>query len=311
MLCLGLGIFRGFVEEVEKVIDCQKLKNRIMSTKFDKENWCFPKYITNPCQDDDIEKYLSSKVLELYNKSENKTWKGKIERIATMLEFAGHLENLSSYMVSQDTPITEKLGDETITHSHISFNNHDYSGIQWDIEAQVFYMYVSIIDTLANSSKYMSPADYVQKYYDISKHGNKNGIINLLNKYSEEMGLSRNFKKVFTETISDSLRKEFCDNVIYFKSDRKTDYTAKEIDDIVAKWVAKDAKAKINDIATKIYSFRSQFTHNNIRAFVPNTNGYQKVIPGIMICRRGTDLMQLLKQVILELCEKRLIENQV
>lgn len=282
-----------------------------MSATFDKEDWNFPKYITNPHQDDDIKTYLSSRVLELYKQSKNATWKEKIERIATMLEFVDHLESISSYMVSLDNPRQEIRDGETIKHSQISFEGHDYSGIQWDIEAQVFYMYVSIIDTLANSSTYMSPADYVQKYYNISTHGNKSGIVNLLNKYSEEMGLLRNFKKVFTETISDSLRKIFCDNIIYFKSDRKTDYTDKEIDEAINKWLGKDQETKMKEIAAKIYSYRSQFTHDNIRAFIPNTDGYQKVKPGILICRKETDLMQLLKQVILELCEKRLVENQV
>lgn len=282
-----------------------------MSATFDKEDWNFPKYITNPHQDDDIKTYLSSRVLELYKQSGNVTWKEKIERIATMLEFVEHLESISSYMVSLDNPTQDICDGKTIKHSHISFEGHDYSGIQWDIEAQVFYMYVSIIDTLANPSVYVSPAKYVDKHYVIDKHGEKDGIIELLNKYSEEMGLSRNFKKVFTETISDSLRKNFCDNIIYFKSDRKTDYTDKEIDEAINKWLGKDQETKMKEIAAKIYSYRSQFTHDNIRAFIPNTDGYQKVIPGIMICRKGTDLMQLLKQVILELCEMRLIENQV
>ena len=108
----------------------------------------------------------------------------------------------------------------------------------------------------------------------------------------------------------------------------------KDIDDLYCKWLQKDINERIKKIATVIYSVRSKYSHENIRAFIPSRlwnpdeNNESKNVDSVLkkykienvskektikrayISTIQTDVLLLLKKVIEECCTK-MLSNKV
>lgn len=88
---------------------------------------------------------------------------------------------------------------------HISFNVHDYSGCEYDIDALVYYLYVSIIDTsMVKTSVYIKLEDFFNEHIK-ENCVSKMEVLSLCKEYNELYGLSKNFQDVFVSRISSDL----------------------------------------------------------------------------------------------------------
>lgn len=232
--------------------------------------WKIPKQITTPNIEDDIERLLSTEILRLFKLCEDKEKKMRLHRIVEMLDFADHLMNFSEYLKSINKPTIRIENGTCEVKDNICFNEHDYSGCEFDIEAFVYYTYVSVIDTsMAKSATYVSP----KSFFEMSIHEvntTKAKVLTLFDEYNKIYGLSRNFKEVFTTRISYELQEKFANGIMVLSDERKTNYAKAEIDKCWAEWQKKDVKNRMKKIANCLYSIRSSYTHSNIRSFIPS-----------------------------------------
>ena len=298
--------------------------------------WKIPPRVKTPDIDDDIRSLLSEDILKKYRtyrgKDDNETeWtKKKICRIVEMLDLCNHLDHFKQFLSTKNIP---KIEGEWL-RDNINFEGHDYSGCPYDIEALMLYLYVSIIDACACKSSYKPIEKFLNNKIneaDLKKEG-KSYVLKLCEKYSQEYGLSKNFKNVFNN-LSEKLKKEFADNILVLNGERTSDYSMKDIDDLYCKWLQKDINERIKKIATVIYSVRSKYSHENIRAFIPsrlwNPDGDNKsenadldlkkinveniskeeTIKCAYISTIQTDILLLLKKVIKECCAKMLSDK--
>lgn len=266
--------------------------------------WKIPKQVTTPNIEDDIERLLSTEILQLFKLCEDLEKKMRLQRIVEMLDFADHLMNFCEYLKSINKPITRIYNGKCEVKDNIRFNEHDYSGCEFDIEAFVYYTYVSVIDTsMAKSATYVSPKSFFEKSIH-EANITKAKVLTLCDEYNKTHGLSRNFKKVFTTRISHELQEKFANGILVLSDNRKTDYTKAEIDKRWGEWQKKDIKDRMKKIANYLYSIRSSYTHSNIRSFIPS-NGWNEVTLNKntkYLLQKDVDLLELLKSVILELC---------
>lgn len=270
--------------------------------------WKIPKQITTPNIEDDIERLLSTEILQLFKLCEDKEKKMRLRRIVEMLDFADHLMNFNEYLKSINKPTIRIKNGKCVVKDNIRFNEHDYSGCEFDIEAFVYYTYVSVIDTsMAKSATYVSPKSFFEKsIYEVNT--TKAKVLTLCDEYNKIYGLSRNFREVFTTRISHELQEKFANWIMVLSDERKTDYTKAEIDKCWAEWQKKDVKDRMKKIANCLYSIRSSYTHSNIRSFIPSNDWNEVTLNKNTkyLLQKDVELLALLKSVILELCEKLL-----
>lgn len=271
-----------------------------------KNEWIIPKKVFTPNIEEDIKNLLSEKVLQKYlsfGEAEHEK-RQKIIRITEMLDLCDHLSHLKKYLSSINEP--EIRGN--CINDHILFEKHDYSGCPYDLEALIFYLYVSIIDACAMKGAFITIYDFLKEEIkeDVLKDEGKDYILTLCEKHDEMYGLSKNFKGVFFN-ISDELKDEFTENIMVLKN-RKTPYKIDEVNTKYEEWIGKNRDERIKKIADMIYSLRCKYSHENIRAFIPSV--YWEPIPPFdsitcnCIAKKNTDLFFLLKKVIIECCEK-------
>lgn len=266
--------------------------------------WKIPKQIVTPNLANDINRLLSPNILQLFKQCTDDGKKARIRRITEMLDFTDHLLNFRAYLKSANRPTMRVESGKVFRDDHIQFNEHDYSGCEFDIEAFVYYTYVSIIDTsMAKTNAYVSP----KKFFENEIHEKaitKDDVLALCDKYGEIYGLSKNFREVFETRISRQLQEQFANGMLVLSDGRKTDYTKAEIDKRWAEWQNKDVKKRMKKIANCLYNIRSSYTHSNIRCFIPSNEWNEETLSynTKYLVQKDVDLLGLLKLVILELC---------
>lgn len=125
--------------------------------------WKIPKQITTPNIEDDIERLLSTEILQLFKLCEDIEKKIRLHKIVKMLDFADYLLNFREYLLNVNKPTIRISKGIAYRDNHIQFNEHDYSGCEFDIEAFVYYTYVSVIDTsMAKNASYVSPMSFFE-----------------------------------------------------------------------------------------------------------------------------------------------------
>lgn len=125
--------------------------------------WKIPKQITTPNIEDDIERLLSTEILQLFKLCEDIEKKIRLHKIVEMLDFADYLLNFRKYLLNVNKPTIRISKGIAYRDNHIQFNEHDYSGCEFDIEAFVYYTYVSVIDTsMAKNASYVSPMSFFE-----------------------------------------------------------------------------------------------------------------------------------------------------
>lgn len=273
--------------------------------------WKYPKQVVTPDLEADISRLLSTEILQLFRQCANNDKKARIRRITEMLDFADHLLNFREYLICINKPTIRVEDGKVFRDDHIQFNEHDYSGCEFDIEAFVYYTYVSIIDTsMARSSTYLSHKEFFEK--EISENTTtKDDVLALCDKYDEIYGLSKNFKEVFEIRISHELQEKFANGMLVLADERKTDYTRDDIDKRWVEWQKKDVRIRMKKIASCLYSIRSSYTHSNIKSFIPSNDWNEETLNKSTkyLLQKDVDLLELLKSVILELCTALLSAN--
>lgn len=273
--------------------------------------WKVPKQVVTPNLEKDVKNLLSTEILQLFKQCTDDDKKAHIRRITEMLDFSDHLLNFRKYLININKPTIRVENNKAFREDHIQFKGHDYSGCEFDIEALVFYMYVSIIDTsMAKSSSYVSIKKFLEK--EISeKTVAKDKILALCDKYDAAYGLSKNFKEVFVSRISHELQEKFANGILVLSDNRKTDYTKAEIDKRWGEWQKKDLSIRMKKIASCLYSIRSSYTHSNVRNFIPSNDWNEATLNKNTkyLLQKDVDLLESLKSVILELCTELLSAN--
>lgn len=273
-------------------------------------NWIKPSVVSTPNIEDDIRNLLSEDILSMYQECPGADKRKRIVRITEMLDYANHLSAFSSFLCRINEPTSRIVGNIQYIDDHIEFEGHDYSGCEFDIEAMVYYLYVSIIDTCMAKSDTFYP---VKSFLDNKIKGDtvsKSELLTLCDEYMELYGLSKNFQEVFMSRISDDLKSQFVDNILILGG-RKNDYTRDEIEQKWQVWQQADINVRLKKIASTLYSIRSQYTHSNIRSFVPKREWDSDSLhhATIYLVKEGCDVLKLLKAVIDELCIQ-LLQNK-
>lgn len=273
-------------------------------------NWIKPSVVSTPNIEDDIRNLLSEDILSMYQECPDADKRKRIVRITEMLDYANHLSAFSSFLCRINEPTSRIVGNIQYIDDHIEFEGHDYSGCEFDIEAMVYYLYVSIIDTCMAKSDTFYP---VKSFLDNKIKGDtvsKSELLTLCDEYMELYGLSKNFQEVFMSRISDGLKSQFVDNILILGG-RKNDYTRDEIEQKWQVWQQADINVRLKKIASTLYSIRSQYTHSNIRSFVPKREWDSVSLhhATIYLVKEGCDVLKLLKAVIDELCIQ-LLQNK-
>lgn len=273
-------------------------------------NWIKPSVVSTPNIEDDIRNLLSEDILSMYQECPDADKRKRIVRITEMLDYANHLSAFSSFLCRINEPTSRIVGNIQYIDDHIEFEGHDYSGCEFDIEAMVYYLYVSIIDTCMAKSDTFYP---VKSFLDNKIKGDtvsKSELLTLCDEYMELYGLSKNFQEVFMSRISDDLKSQFVDNILILGG-RKNDYTRDEIEQKWQVWQQADINVRLKKIASTLYSIRSQYTHSNIRSFVPKREWDSDSLhhATTYLVKEGCDVLKLLKAVIDELCIQ-LLQNK-
>lgn len=273
-------------------------------------NWIKPSVVSTPNIEDDIRNLLSEDILSMYQECPDADKRKRIVRITEMLDYANHLSAFSSFLCRINEPTSRIVGNIQYIDDHIEFEGHDYSGCEFDIEAMVYYLYVSIIDTCMAKSDTFYP---VKSFLDNKIKGDtvsKSELLTLCDEYMELYGLSKNFQEVFMSRISDGLKSKFVDNILILGG-RKNDYTRDEIEQKWQVWQQADINVRLKKIASTLYSIRSQYTHSNIRSFVPKREWDSDSLhhATTYLVKEGCHVLKLLKAVIDELCIQ-LLQNK-
>lgn len=266
-------------------------------------NWIKPAVISTPNIEEDIRNLLSDDIFRLYKECTDKDICQRIVRITEMLDYANHLTAFSSFLCSINKPTYRSEGGITYKDDHIEFESHDYSGCEFDIEAMVYYLYVSIIDTcMAKSDKYHPVKEFLNDKIK-GENVTKTEVLTLCDEYTELYGLSKNFQEVFMSRISDSLKSQLVENFLVLGG-RSMDYTREDIEGKWQAWQRTEITVCLKKIATTLYNIRSQYTHSNIRNFIPKREWQGKTLhhATTYLVKEGCDVLALLKAVIDELC---------
>lgn len=274
-------------------------------------NWIKPAVVSTPNIEYDIRNLLSDDILRLYQECADKDKRNRIVRIAEMLDYANHLSAFTSFLNAINKPTYRKVGNLVYKDDHIEFEGHDYSGCEFDIEAMIYYLQVSIIDTcMAKSENYHSVKDFLNGKVK-GENVSKAELLTLCDEYTELYGLSKNFQEVFMSRISEGLKLQFVESILVLGG-RNTDYTRDEIIQKWQNWQRTDITVRLKKIATTLYNIRSQYTHSNIRSFIPKRKWNEDTLhhATTYLVKEGCDVLSLLKAVIDELCIQLLQKKQ-
>ena len=165
------------------------MNNNENTSNFHKSEWYFPKEVRTPNIEEDIGKYLSSVILSEYISCKKQDVKDKIVRVTEMLEFIDHISSISSELKKLDKPTCEFVDGEWYKVSHITYNSHDYSGFDYDCEALVLYLLLSLIDTCVGQAEYKDYVDYIESEFKEDNIAKEN-VVEKLKQHKELYGLS-------------------------------------------------------------------------------------------------------------------------
>jgi len=276
--------------------------------KFQPFNWYGPKKVQTPNIEDDIRKYLGENLLEKWTITTDNELKQKIIIVVERLDFISHLKSIAMIVREKSKRTPKIIADNIFQVSfECNFRGHNYGGLQFDIEALDYYLHLSCIDAIQSQPSYKSAFEWLEN--SIERYANKTTaeLSTLIkqdkSKYSDEYGLNKNFVKAFVEDISEELRIKICEILIVVKA--KDGFITPQSYDT---WIAKTQSQKLKKIANKLYELRSQYTHTNIRSFLPVTD--IETIPDlngeILLCQKCNPMELLLDEIIIDLCIRKL-----
>jgi hypothetical protein len=278
-------------------------------------NWLVPQKVLTPNILSDIKKYCGVEITaEMFNALSPDIGK-KLRTLAERLEFIEHLLVLRSFVYenSSQQRSVERIDDQKslvkVEYSFILYG-HDLAGANFDIEALIFYMLLTCVDTIKGQPDYEKPFDWLCQESNLETLANldKELLIqrlkSLQENYSTSFSPTRLFIKAFTDDLSEELRDELLGSVMVVKV-----HDNKIVSDSLKAWHEREKKRKIKKLAEKFYEIRSLYTHSSIRTFwpvvplgaVPSINGEQ------LLCKQGFNLLGTLNKIVVYLIKSQKI----
>ena len=275
--------------------------------------WLAPKKISTPNLTKDIEKYLGKSISDKYEML-NSELKNKVRVITERLEFIDHLFVFKEF-VERNSFKNKKIIKKEIEGKIVKFikidyefilYNKDLAGANFDMEALIFYLLVTCIDTLKSQPQYVDPFDWLKDKIDVDNNDIHKQLAVLKEKYKEKFGLSKRFREAFTKDIDEEVQNDLVNNLISVKLNN-----SKINQDSLKAWNNKTKEEKLKKIANTLYHIRSSYTHTSIRTFLP-TEPLEKV-PDLngehLLCNSKVKFVDLMKKVIISLTENLIKES--
>lgn len=273
--------------------------------------WLAPKKISTPNLLDDIEKYLGKSIRDKYE-TLDLDLKSKVRVLTERLEFIDHLFVFAEFVKRNSSIKNEITEDKLIDGKKVKITRQDFefilykkdlAGAGFDIEALIFYLLLTCIDTLKGQPIYVEPFDWLKNELDIDNNDIQEHLMVLKEKYKEEFGLSRRFKEAFTIDIDSEVQDDLINNLISVRI-RNSKINQHSLD----AWNKRDKVEKLNKIANTLYQIRSSYTHTSIRTFLPSQ--LLETVPDLngehLLCNNEIPFVSLMKKVIISLTEKTL-----
>ena len=281
-------------------------------------DWLVARKVQTPDILGDIERYCGVLLTAEEFDALESTNKDKLILIVERLEFIDHLLVLHKAISRNTTAkkhIIKPISDnsefvEVETQLSCVLWGHDFAGANFDIEAIVFYLLLTCVDTIKGQPEFLNAFDWLcdssnmRLLVNQEQQSLKEQLTNLREMYRADFGITRRFIEAFVDNLSDDLQQELVAALAVVKV-RDSKITPESM----AAWNRRDVKRKIKKLGDRLYAIRSSFTHKSLRTFlpvqpletVPRLTGEQ------LLCKRGVNLLDLLVRVIQCLIETQLI----
>lgn len=276
--------------------------------------WLAPKKIYTENIIEEIEKYLGKSISDNYE-TLNTDLKDKIRVLTERIEFIEHLLVFAEF-IKKNSKIKKRTVEELTNDKDSVLVKIDYefillkknlAGANFDIEALIFYLLVTCIDTLKGKPQYRNPFEWLTDKIDTKNEDIRNQLKKLKEEYKNEFGLSHRFIEVFTKDIDTEVQNELINNLISVKlNDSKINKNS------LKAWERSSDESKLRKIANTLYDIRSSYTHTSIRTFLPSQP--LKYVPNLngeyLLCHKQARFVDLMKKVIISLTENT-VKNSI
>jgi hypothetical protein len=250
-----------------------------------------------------------------FNSLEQDT-RDKLTVLVERLEFIEHLQILRKFIIRK-TEVSRRIitlsdNPQLVEEYTCVLLGHDLAGANFDIEAMIFYLLLTCIDTIKGQPKPVNVFDWLCEPSRLERIVNQDQpslllqMCSLKEIFRSDFGLSRRFKEAFACDLSDELQEELASSLVVCKVHDS------EIDqDSLKAWNRRSTSDKSRKLSDTLYSIRSSFTHASVRTFfpvqcldtVPSLNGEQ------LLCKLDANLLEMLTRVIKHLISTQLMEN--
>lgn len=281
-------------------------------------DWLVAQKVSTPDILGDIKKYcgvlLTAKefdALEITNRR-------KLILITERLELVEHLLVIHN-AISTNTKIKRRVfkpvndnSESVEIESQLScvLWGHDFAGANFDIEAIVFYLLLTCVDTIKGQPEFVSAFDWLCNPSNMSLLVNQDQqslqkqLEDLQKKYGTDFGITRKFIEAFVDNLSDDLQQEIVESLAVVKV-----RDSKISQESMVAWNRRDVKGKLKKLGDRLYTIRSSFTHTSLRTFLPTQplETVSKITGEQLLCKPNVNLLDLLIRVIQCLIKTQLI----
>ena len=240
--------------------------------------------------------------------------------VTERLEFVQYLFKIRQIMQQHkkhEKPIPVRyLGGGIVlkVREYIRGHDHEFDGVDYDIEALCFYLLLTCIEIVVGRGRYMDPFDWLA-----DNRGDLLGrepspvqyMQDAKEAYYDEYGARRGFVRAVTEEIPDNLRNRLA-----------RDYALVKLDDGQInqqswdEWQGNTDQEKVTSLAKHLYGVvRSKFTHEGHRTFFPTIPVEFCAASGsklVLVCLEVSGepgLIELLQEMVKQLVRLKLLDG--
>lgn len=281
-------------------------------------DWLVTRNVSTPDVLGDIERYCGIALQPEEFQALESTTREKLILLAERLEFVHHLLVLRN-VISQNTKV-KKISVNPVAdngefakiqlHRSCVLWEHDFAGADFDIEAIIFYLLLTCIDTIKGQPEFVDAFDWLCNSLNVRLIANQDPeslqeqLTHLQETYRANFGITRRFIEAFVDDLSDDLKRELVANFMVAKV-----RDGEIITESMRAWNRRDVESKLKKLAGKLFSIRSSFTHMSWRTFLPvqPLETVHELTGGQLLCKSDVNLLNLLLQVVQCLIETQLI----
>lgn len=281
-------------------------------------DWLVARKVSTPDILSDVEKYCGILLTAEEFDSIEPTNANKLILLAERLEFIEHLLALHK-VISQETIVKNRVvkpisGNREFVEVEDQLScvlwGHDFAGANFDIEAMVFYLLLTCIDTIKGQPEYVDAFDWLSDPANMKLIENQDQtslqaqLANLQVAYKTDFGITRRFVEAFVEDLPDDLQQQLVESLIVVKV-RDGEITPESI----TAWNQREVRSKLKKLGGKLYAIRSSFTHKSLRTFLPvHPLEFALGLAGEqLLCKSGVSLLSLLAQTVRCLIKSQLV----